>query len=84
MAIASETLRAKQVGTMSLSEIRQHLLRFSRPGEGKLDPRERERLQKKLREILGRLAKVSRRGGRFAQVRPSRQFLELFERSRWG
>ena len=82
MVIVSETPKAKEVGTMSLAEIRQHLAEFCR--RGKVDPQERDKLQKKLREILSRLAKVSQRGGQFAQVRPSRQLLELFEQSRWG
>jgi len=82
MVIVSEMPKAKEVGTMSLAEIRQHLAEFCR--RGKVDPQERDKLQKKLREILSRLAKVSQRGGQFAQVRPSRQLLELFEQSRWG
>ena len=82
MAIVSEMPQAKGVATMSLAEIRQHLLKFHR--QGKIGPDQREKLQKKLREILSRLAEVSRRGGQFAQVRPSRQLLELFEHSRWG
>ena len=82
MVIVSEMPKAKEFGTMSLAEFRQHLAEFCR--RGKVDPQERDKLQKKLREILSRLAKVSQRGGQFAQVRPSRQLLELFEQSRWG
>ena len=82
MVIVSEMPKAKEVGSMSLTQIRQHLAEFCQGG--KVDPQKRDKLQKKLREILSRLAKVSQRGGQFAQVRPSRQLLELFEQSRWG
>ena len=82
MVIVSQMPKAKEVGTMSLAQIRQQLAEFGK--RGKVNPAERAKLQKKLREILGRLAKVSRRGGPFAQVRPSRQLMELFEHSRWA
>ena len=82
MVIISEMPKAKEVQTMSLTQIRQQLAQFRQ--DGKVDPAQREKLQRKLREILGRLAKVSRRGGPFAQVRPSRQLMQLYEHSRWA
>ena len=80
MVILSEMPKAKEVQNMSLAQIRQHLAQFR--SQGQVDPAERAKLQKKLREILGRLAKVSQRGGPFAQVRPSRQLMQLYEHSR--
>ena len=82
MVIVSEMPKTKEIQTMSLAQIRQQLAYFNR--QGRIDPRQRQRLQKKLGEILARLAKLSRKGGPFAQLRPSRQLMELFERSRWG
>ena len=82
MVIISEMPKAKEVQTMSLAQIRQRLVQFRQ--DRKIDPAERDRLQKKLREILGRLAKVSQRGGPFAQVRASRQLMQLYEHSRWA
>ena len=81
MVIVSEMPKAKEVQTMSLAQIRQQLANFNR--QARIDPAQREKLHKKMREILARLAKLSRKGGPFAQVRPSPQLMELFEHSRW-
>ena len=74
MVIVSEMPKAKEVQTMSLAQIRQQLANFNR--QARIDPALREKLHKKMREILARLAKLSRKGGPFAQVRPSPQLME--------
>ena len=82
MAIVSEMPKVKEVQSMSLAQIRQQLDEFH--WQGRVDPSQRAQLQAKLREIMIRLAKISRRGGQFAQVEPSRQLMELYKHSRWA
>ena len=78
----NQTLSQEVETENRIHEIRQQLANFNRLG--RIDPAQREKLHKKMGEILARLAKLSRKGGPFAQVRPSPQLMELFEQSRWG
>ena len=82
MAIISEMPKAKEVRSMSLAQIRRQLDKFH--WQGQVDPDQRAQLQAKLRQIMTRLAEISRRGGAFAQVQPSRELMELYEQSRWA
>ena len=82
MAVVSEMPKAKEVGSMSLAEMRGHLAKFRRGG--KIKPGDRARLERTMKEILGRLAKLGQRGGGFAQVRLSDEARELYQRSRWS
>ena len=82
MAIVSEMPEVKEVHSMSLAHIRQQLDSFY--SNGRVDPSQKAQLEAKLRQIMTRLARISRRGGRFAQVQPSRQLMELYEHSRWA
>ena len=81
MAVVSEIPKAKEVGSMSLAEMRDHLARF-RQG-GRIKAADQARVQAKMREILARLAKLGQKGGRFAQVSLSDEARELHEHSRW-
>ena len=82
MAVVSEMPKAKEIGSMSLGEVRGHLAKFRR--DGRIKAGDRARLEMKMKEILGRLAKLGQKGGRFAQVRLSDEARELYERSRWS
>ena len=82
MAIVSEMPKAKEAQSMSLAQIRRQLDKFH--WQGQVDPDQRAQLQAKLRQIMTRLAEISRRGGAFAQVQPSRELMELYEQSRWA
>ena len=82
MAVITEMAKAKQGQSMSLDQIRRQLDKSR--WNGHLDPDQRDQLQAKLRQIMTRLAKISRRGGPFAQVKPSRELTELYQRTRWA
>ena len=82
MAIVSEMPKIKDASGMSLAQIRRQLDNLH--GQGQIDPDQRARLQAKLRQIMTRLARISRRGGPFAQVRPSQELMELYQRTRWA
>ena len=79
MAVITEIPKAKHTQSMGLDQIRRQLdkLRW----QGQVDPDQRAQLQARLRQIMTRLAKISRRGGPFAQVRPSRELMELYQRT---
>jgi hypothetical protein len=82
MATVSEIPRAKEVRSMSLAQIRRQLDKFH--WQGQVDPDQRAQLQAKLRQIMTRLAEISRRGGAFAQIQPSKELMDLYEHSRWA
>ncbi len=82
MAVVSEMPKAKVVGSMSLGEVREQLARFRRGGRMKAG--DQARLERKMKEILSRLAKLGQKGGRFAQVRLSDEMRELYQRGRWA
>ena len=82
MAVASEMTKAKQVGSMSLAEMRDHLANTRQGARMKAD--DRARLASKMKEILARLGKLGQKGGGFAQVRLSDEAVELYERGRWA
>ena len=82
MAIVSEMPKTKEAPTMSLAQIRRQLDKLH--WNGQIDPDQRTQLQAKLRQIMTRLARISRRGGPFAQVRPSQELMELYQRTRWA
>ena len=82
MGIVSEMPKAKEVGSMSLAEMRDHLARLRRGG--RMKPGDQGRLAKRMKEILGQLAKLGQRGGAFGQVRLSDEAREMYEHSRWS
>ena len=82
MAAIKEMPRTMELTSMSLEEMREHLGR-SRQG-GRIDPAEKARFQEKMKEIMGRIAKLGRKGGAFGQVRFSEEAMEVYERSRWA
>ena len=78
MAVVSEMPKAKEIGSMNLAEMRDHLANFRRGG--KLKAGDRARLERKMKEILARLAKLGQRGGQFAQIRFSAEAKALCKR----
>ena len=78
MAVVSEMPKTKEVGSMSLAEMRDYLGKFRR--EGKLKAGDRAKLERKMKEILGRLAKLGQRGGQFAEIRLSAEAKALCKR----
>ena len=78
MAVVSEMPKAKEVGSMSLGEVREQLAKFRRGG--RIKAADRARLERKMKEILSRLAKLGQKGGRFAQVRLSAEAKALSKR----
>ena len=79
MAVITEMPKAKHAQSMGLDQIRRQLDKMT--WQGQVDPDQRAQLQAKLRQIMTRLAKISRRGGPFAQVKPSRQLMELYQQT---
>ena len=82
MAAVKEMPRTTELTGMSLEEMRKHLGRF-RQG-GRIEPGERARFEKKMKEIMARMAKLGRKGGAFGQVRFSEEAVDCYERSRWS
>ena len=82
MAAIKEMPRAVELTGMSLEEMRQHLGRF-RQGSG-IEAGQRARFEKKMKEIMVRMARLGRKGGAFGQVRFSEEALDVYERSRWS
>ncbi len=82
MAAIKEMPRSRELTRMSLAEMREHLGRF-RQGE-RTEPGEKARFEAKMKDIMGRLAKLGRKGGRFGKVRFSDEVVEVYERSRWS
>ena len=82
MTMVKEMPKVKQTGEMKLTEIRQHLGRLRR-GE-RIAADDLNKLHGKLRLILQKLAKVGAKGGKFSQVRASRELMELHRRSGWA
>ena len=80
MAVVSEMPKAKEVASMSLVEMRDHLAKFRRGG--RMRAGDRARLDKKMTEILRRLARLGQNGGQFAQIRLSDEMTELYQRGR--
>ena len=82
MTAVKEMPRVEVVGSMSLAEVREQLAKFR--GGGRMKAADRARLERKMKEILGRLAKLGQKGGRFAQIRLSDEMRELYQRGRWA
>ena len=79
MTMVKEMPKVKATSEMKLTEIRQQLGRLRR-GE-RIGAEDLDKLHGKLRLILEKLAKVGAKGGKFAQVRASRELMELHRRS---
>ena len=82
MAAIKEMPRTMKLTSMSLEEMRKHLTRL-RQGGG-IGPGEKARFQKKMKEIMARMARLGRKGGPFGQVRLSQEVMDCYERSRWA
>ncbi len=78
MAAVKEMPRVEVVTSMSLGEVRQQLAKFRRGGRMKTG--DQARLERKMKEILARLAKLGQKGERFAQVRLSAEAKALSKR----
>ncbi len=82
MAAVKEMPRVEVVASMSLAEMRDHLATFRRGG--KMRAGDRARLERKMKEILSRLARLGQKGGQFAQIGLSDEMRELYQRGRWA
>ena len=82
MAAVKEMPRVEVIASMSLGEVRQQLAKFRRGG--RIKAADQARLERKMKEILARLAKLGQKGGRFAQIRLSDEMRELYQRGRWA
>ena len=80
MAAVKEMARDETVSSMSLEELREQLVRL-RQG-GRLRAEDRVKLERKMKEILSRLAKLGQKGGQFAQIRLSDEAKDLCQRVR--
>ncbi len=80
MAAVKEMPRVETVSSMSLEELREQLVRFRQGGTMRAD--ERCRVERKMKEILSRLAKLGQKGGQFAQIRLSDEAKDLCQRVR--
>ncbi len=78
MAAVKEMPRVEVVTSMSLGEVRQQLAKFRRGG--RIKAADRARLERKMKEILSRLAKLGQKGERFAQIRLSAEAKALSKR----
>jgi len=75
MTAVKEMTKTKKINNMSLAEVRAQLVKFRL--EGKVSPGERARLGKKMKEIMGQLAKLGQKGGRFGQVQLSKEMRRI-------
>ena len=78
MAVVKEMPRVEAVSSMSLEEFREQLVRFRHGGRMRVD--DQGKLERKMKEILSRLAKLGQKGGQFAQIRLSDEAKSLCER----
>ena len=78
MAAVKEMPRVETVSSMSLEELREQLARFRNGARMRAD--DRGKLERKMKEILSRLAKLGQRGGEFAQIGLSDEAKVLSER----
>ncbi len=80
MAAVKEMPRVETVSSMSLVELREQLVRF-RQGR-RMRAEDRVKVERKMKEILSRLAKLGQKGGQFAQIRLSDEAKDLCQRVR--